>query len=63
MPYTPGIPALVPGQLIKLENLRFLLDLMKGHKRTDIHGVVFDGYTPCFRVVSIGKAQCLPDLQ
>ena len=46
MPYPPGIPALVPGQVITRETVRFLLSLMRSHKRTDLHGVVHDGYTP-----------------
>ncbi len=50
-PYTPGIPALVPGQVITAEILQFLLGLMKSHKRTEMHGVVIDGYVPCMRVM------------
>jgi arginine decarboxylase len=62
VPYPPGIPALVPGQVITLENLRFLLGLMKIHKRTDMHGVVFDGYLPCVRVVTQTEAKSLSRL-
>jgi hypothetical protein len=25
---------------------------MRSHKRTDLHGVVHDGYTPCIRVMT-----------
>lgn len=62
VPYPPGIPALVPGQVITLENLRFLLGLMKSHKRTDMHGVVYDGYLPCIRVVTQTEAKSLSRL-
>ncbi|MCB6184314.1 aminotransferase class I/II-fold pyridoxal phosphate-dependent enzyme [Leeia sp. TBRC 13508] len=51
VPYPPGIPALVPGQEITEEILTFLLGLMKSHKRTEMHGVVFDGYVPTIRVL------------
>ena len=56
VPYPPGIPALVPGQLITREILDFLLDLMKSHKRTDLHGVIMNGYTPCIRVLTAAEA-------
>jgi arginine decarboxylase len=52
VPYPPGIPALVPGQVITRETVQFLLTLMRSHKRTDLHGVVHDGYTPCIRVMT-----------
>lgn len=56
VPYPPGIPALVPGQCITLEVLKFLLDLMKAHRRTDMHGMVFEGDTPCMRVLTLDEA-------
>ena len=46
VPHPPGIPALVPGQVITRETVQFLLSLMRSHKRTDLHGVVHDSYTP-----------------
>jgi arginine decarboxylase len=52
VPYPPGIPALVPGQLITREIVQFLLSLMRSHKRTDVHGVVHEGHTPCVRVMT-----------
>ena len=52
VPYPPGIPALVPGQVITAEIVRFLLSLMRAHKRTDLHGIVLDGYAPCVRVMT-----------
>ena len=55
VPYPPGIPALVPGQVITAEVLRFLLDLMRSHKRTDMHGVIMDGYVPCLRVMRLDE--------
>lgn len=59
VPYPPGIPALVPGQHITAEVLRFLLDLMKAHRRTDMHGMVFEGDTPCMRVLTLAEATAL----
>ena len=55
VPYPPGIPALVPGQVITREIVQFLLSLMRSHKRTDLHGVVHDGYTPCIRVMTAAE--------
>ena len=59
VPYPPGIPALVPGQRITTEVLKFLLDLMKAHRRTDMHGMVFEGDTPCMRVLTLAEAKKL----
>ena len=64
VPYPPGIPVLVPGQAISREILDFLLDLMKSHQRTHLHGVIMLGYTPCLRVLSTsecGQAQALSE--
>lgn len=62
VPYPPGIPALVPGQVITLEIVTFLLGLMRSHRRTDLHGVVHDGYEPCVRVLTADEAARLPAL-
>jgi arginine decarboxylase len=62
VPYPPGIPALVPGQEITAEIVQFLLGLQRAHKRTDLHGVVYDGYVACLRVMTareIGQSRQL----
>jgi arginine decarboxylase len=51
-PYPPGIPALVPGQVITREITQFLVSLRRSHKRTDLHGVIQRGDTPCIRVMT-----------
>jgi arginine decarboxylase len=50
-PYPPGIPVLVPGQVITAEVLDFLVGLLRSQKRMELHGVVYDGYLPCLRVL------------
>jgi arginine decarboxylase len=62
VPYPPGIPALVPGQVITRDITGFLLGLMKSHKRTDLHGVVLDGDLPCVRVLSRDEERRIPAL-
>ena len=59
VPYPPGIPALGPGQRITEEVLKFLLDLMKAHRRTDMHGMVFEGDVPCMRVLTLAETKKL----
>jgi arginine decarboxylase len=51
-PYPPGIPVLVPGQVITQEILQYRVGLMRSHKRVELHGIVYDGYLPCVRVLS-----------
>lgn len=54
-PYPPGIPALVPGQLVTQAIVQYLLSLMRSHKRTEMHGVYFDGFVPCLRVMTLDE--------
>jgi arginine decarboxylase len=51
VPYPPGIPVLVPGQLITRNVLDYLGLLLHSHKRMEMHGVVHEGYLPCIRVL------------
>ncbi|HXZ54158.1 MAG TPA: aminotransferase class I/II-fold pyridoxal phosphate-dependent enzyme [Burkholderiales bacterium] len=51
VPYPPGIPVLVPGQVITREILRYLVGLLRSQKRVELHGIVYDGYLPCLRVL------------
>lgn len=51
VPYPPGIPVLVPGQLITRDIAEYLASLLRSQKRMEIHGVVYEGYQPCVRVL------------
>jgi arginine decarboxylase len=51
-PYPPGIPVLVPGQVITQDIIQYLVGLLRSHKRVELHGIVYDGYLPCVRVLS-----------
>src|SRR6267378_549737 len=51
VPYPPGIPVLVPGQVITREILQYLIGLLRSQKRVELHGIVYDGYLPCLRVL------------
>ncbi len=59
VPYPPGIPVLVPGQLITAEIVDYLGDLLHSHKRMELHGIVQAGYLPCVRVLTAGEEQTL----
>ena len=51
VPYPPGIPVLVPGQLITAMVVEYLADLLRSTKRMEMHGIVHEGYVPCVRVL------------
>jgi len=51
VPYPPGIPVLVPGQVITREIAEYLAALLRSQKRMEMHGVVYEGYQPCVRVL------------
>lgn len=59
VPYPPGIPVLVPGQLITANVVRYLGDLLHSHKRLELHGMVYAGYLPCVRVLTASEEQGL----
>jgi len=51
VPYPPGIPVLVPGQVITREIVHYLVGLLRSQKGVELHGIVYDGYLPCLRVL------------
>ena len=55
MPYPPGIPVLVPGQLVTRSIVEYLGGLLHSHKRMEMHGIVHEG-VPCIRAQSRGTA-------
>jgi arginine decarboxylase len=59
VPYPPGIPVLVPGQLITREIVDYLVGLLRSQKRVEMHGIVYDGYLPCLRVLTAAEEKPL----
>jgi arginine decarboxylase len=59
VPYPPGIPVLVPGQLITPAIIQYLGDLLRSQKRVEMHGVVMEGYQPCIRVLKSSEEKSL----
>jgi arginine decarboxylase len=59
VPYPPGIPVLVPGQLITREVINYLVGLLRSQKRVEMHGIVYDGYLPCLRVLTAAEEKPL----
>lgn len=51
-PYPPGIPVLVPGQIISQEIIHYIVSMLRSQKRIEIHGIVYDGYLPCLRLIT-----------
>src|ERR687895_237935 len=51
VPYPPGIPVLVPGQLITATVVEYLAALLRSTRRMEMHGIVHEGYVPCVRVL------------
>ena len=59
VPYPPGIPVLVPGQLITTEITEYLAGLLRSQKRMELHGIVYEGYAPCVRVLKAAEEKLL----
>jgi arginine decarboxylase len=62
VPYPPGIPVLVPGQLITGGVVEYLADLLRSTRRMEMHGIVHEGYVPCVRVLKPKEEQGLARL-
>jgi len=56
VPYPPGIPVLVPGQLITDNIVEFLIRYLRVQSKVELHGVVYQGYFPSIRVLT--AAEC-----
>jgi arginine decarboxylase len=59
VPYPPGIPVLVPGQVITREIVHYLIGLLRSQNRVELHGIVYDGYLPCLRVLKASEERGL----
>ena len=57
VPYPPGIPVLVPGQLITRKVAEYVANLLRSQKRMEMHGIVHEGYLPCIRVLKPGRRE------
>src|SRR5688500_1130722 len=62
VPYPPGIPVLVPGQTITHEVVQYLVGMLRSQKRVEVHGIVYDGYLPCLRLLSSVEEKSLKKL-
>jgi len=62
VPYPPGIPVLVPGQLITPKIGDYLANLLRSQKRMEMHGIVHEGYQPCIRVLKPAEEKGLARL-
>jgi arginine decarboxylase len=52
VPYPPGIPVLVPGQLITESIVEYLIRYLRVQNKVELHGVVYQGYFPSIRVLT-----------
>ncbi len=59
VPYPPGIPVLVPGQVISLAIVEFLIRYLRVQNKVELHGVVYQGYFPSLRVLTGAERQRL----
>ncbi|MCX7962402.1 MAG: aminotransferase class I/II-fold pyridoxal phosphate-dependent enzyme [Burkholderiales bacterium] len=59
VPYPPGIPLLVPGQAITREIVEYLGGVLRSQKRIELHGIAYDGYAPCVRVLRPAEERSL----
>jgi arginine decarboxylase len=61
-PYPPGIPVLVPGQTITNSVIHYLVSMLRSQKRVEVHGIVYDGYLPCLRLLTAAEERNLRKL-
>ncbi|MBS0588781.1 MAG: aminotransferase class I/II-fold pyridoxal phosphate-dependent enzyme [Proteobacteria bacterium] len=61
-PYPPGIPVLVPGQVVTQGITQYLVSMLRSQKHIEVHGIVFDGYLPCLRLLTHVEEKMLKQL-
>jgi arginine decarboxylase len=59
VPYPPGIPVLVPGQVVTREVVEFLVRSLQAQRQVELHGVVPQGYLPSIRVLTLAEQRRL----
>jgi arginine decarboxylase len=52
VPYPPGIPVLVPGQVVGPEIIAYLARMMRTQKSIEMHGLAMADGEPCLRVLT-----------
>jgi arginine decarboxylase len=50
---------LVPGQVITSKIAEYLATLLRSQKRMELHGIVYEGYAPCVRVLKAAEEKSL----
>ncbi len=63
VPYPPGIPVLVPGQLITDNIVEYLIRYLRVQNKVELHGVVYQGYFPSIRVLSAAEEKKIAPLR
>jgi arginine decarboxylase len=58
-PYPPGIPVLVPGQVVTPEIMAFLTRIMRMQKSIEMHGLAMHDGEPCLRVLAPGELEAM----
>jgi arginine decarboxylase len=60
VPYPPGIPVLVPGQVIEANIVAYMARLLKTQKSIEMHGLAEEGGEFCVRVLRDDELAGLP---
>jgi arginine decarboxylase len=63
VPYPPGIPVLVPGQLITESIVEYLIRYLRVQNKVELHGVVYQGYFPSIRVLTASEERRIASLR
>jgi len=59
VPYPPGIPVLVPGQVVALEIVAFLTRMMRTQRSIEMHGLAMHEGELCLRVLAPNELDSL----
>jgi len=59
VPYPPGIPVLVPGQVVAPEIIAYLTRMMRSQKSIEMHGLAHCDGEPCLRVLTPAELEAL----
>lgn len=50
------------GQVITQAITQYLISMLRSQKHIEVHGIVFDGYLPCLRLLTNAEEETLKQL-
>ena len=61
-PIRLAFPCWCRDRLLRDEVVQYLVSMLRSQKRVEVHGIVYDGYLPCLRLLTATEEKGLKKL-